>query len=118
MKELTSRHLNIVKKVETQRFIDESVADMHELNISPSYPEEKSKYEEFVKLTLKVSHNYGLTTEKDCYAYIMAWHVLGKDMPETRWLMDVLEDDEAFPEDKREALVHATYEILGKEGVS
>lgn len=118
MKELTSRHLDILKNVETQRFIDETIADMYELNISPSYPEDRQKYEEFVKTTLTVSHTYGLSTEKDCYTYIMAWHVIGVDLMKIKWLVDILEDEEAFSEEKVEALQHATYEILGKEEVS
>lgn len=118
MKELTSRHLDILKNFEIQRFIDETIADMYELDISPSYPEDTNKYEEFVKTTLKVSHTYGLTTEKDCYVYIMAWHVIGSDLMKIDWLMDILKDEETFSEEKVEALQHATYEILGKEEVS
>ena len=115
MRELTSRHLNKLKELETQRFIDETIADMHSLHITPSYPEEESKYAEFVRLTLKAAQRYGLHTEKACYTYIMAWHIIGSEILQITWLQEILKDDEAFEEEKVEALKHASYEVLGEK---
>lgn len=115
MRELTSRHLNRLKELETQRFIDETIADMHSLHITPSYPEEESKYAEFVRLTLKAAQRYGLHTEKACYTYIMAWHIIGSEILKITWLQEILKSEEAFAEEKVEALKHASYEVLGEK---
>lgn len=107
MRELTSQHLKILKEVETQKFIDETIADMYALNISPSFPKETSNYEVFVQKTLAASHTEGLTSEKDCYVYIMAWHIIGADILKIDWLQSILEDEESFVEEKVEALQKA-----------
>jgi len=112
MRELTSRHLDTLKELETQRFIDETIADMHELNISPSYPEEEGKYSEFVRLALKAARRYGLHTEKACYTYIIAWHIIGSEILNVTWLQEILKSEEAFAEEKIEALGKAIDETI------
>lgn len=112
MRELTSRHLNKLKEIETQRFIDETIADMYDLHITPSYPQEESKYAEFVRLTLKAAQRYGLHTEKACYTYIMAWHIIGSDILKIAWLQEILRSEEAFEEEKVEALEKAIDETI------
>jgi len=107
MRELTSRHLQTLKQVKTQNFIDETISDMKALHITPSYPKEESKYHEFVTLTLKAAQTHGLHTEKACYVYIMAWHIIGTDILRIAWLQKILKDEEAFAEEKVEALQKA-----------
>ena len=115
MRELTSRHLHKLKEIETQRFIEETMEDMEALHITPSYPVDKSQTEAFVKAVLEDAKKYGLATEKECYTYIMAWHIIGKEILNISWLMEILEDKEAFAEEKVEALKHATYEVIGEK---
>jgi len=107
MRELTSRHLQRLKQLKTQNFIDETISDMKALHITPSYPQEESKYHEFVTLTLKAAQKHGLHTEKACYVYIMAWHIIGADILRIAWLQKILKDEEAFAEEKVEALQKA-----------
>ena len=112
MRELTSRHLHKLKEIETQRFIEETMEDMEVLHITPSYPVDKSQTEAFVKAVLEDAKKYGLTTEKECYTYIMAWHIIGKEILNISWLMEILEDEEAFGEEKVEALEKAIAETM------
>jgi hypothetical protein len=115
MRVMTPQHLQRLKAVETQAFIDQTIADMQALNIAPSYPVDKSQTHAFVKAVMEDVHQYGLHTEKECYVYIMAWHILGKEILKLKWLMDILEDKEAFSEEKVEALQKAVDAYLMQE---
>ena len=112
MKALTARHLEILEYVEIEEFVQSIVKDLEELSLDWAFPNKKEDYHRFVHLAYKKSLKYGLETEKDCHAFIIAWHTLGNKMVKIKWLMDIINNDENFDWEKREALLCACYEKL------
>ena len=118
MKALTEHHLKILEQVEIEEFVQSIVKDLEELSLDWAFPNKKEEYHRFVHIAYKKSLKYGLETQKDCHAFIMAWHTLGNKMIKTKWLMDIINNDNNYDWEKREALLCACYEKLDEvEGV-
>jgi hypothetical protein len=114
MKALTIRHLEILEYVEIDEFLNKTVADMIKLNISAAYPKGKDEYKRFTKIAFKKSEKYGLKTEAECFSFVMAWHVLGKELCTLEWLTKIIKSKNNTSSEKKEALMVATYEALDK----
>jgi len=119
MKALTEQHLEALEQAEIEEFVQTIVKDLEELSLDWAFPNKKEEYHRFVHIAYKKSLKYGLETEKDCHAFIMAWHTLGDKMVKTKWLMDIINDEDNYDWEKREALLCACYEkideVEGKE---
>ena len=86
--------------------------ELEELGFHWAYPSNKEEYYGFVHTAYEKSLTYGLETQKDCHAFILAWHVLGEKMIKTDWLIDIINNDDNYDWEKREALLCACYEKL------
>jgi len=118
MKLFTERHLEILENIEIEKYVQDVVIDLKEFNFNWAYPNRKEEYPQFVYRAYKDSLKYGLETQKDCYAFIIAWHTLGDEMGKIKWLMDIIESEENYTWEKREALLCASYEKIDEvEGV-
>lgn len=112
MKALTHQHIEALEQAEVDTFVQSVVEDLEALNLSWGFPDKREAYHEFVHVGYKQALTYGLETERDCHALIMAWHVMGNEIAETKWLMEILNDDDNYAWEKREALLCACYEKI------
>lgn len=115
MKALTQQHFEALGEAETEEFVQGTVKELEELNLNWAFPDKRDAYHRFVYVAYEQSLKYGLETEKDCHAFIMAWHVLGDKIVETKWLMDIINNDDNYAWEKREALLCACYEKIDEK---
>ena len=114
MKALTERHLEILEYLEIDEFLNKIVEDMIKLDFLKVYPSNISEYKRFTRIAYKKSEKYGLKTEAECFSFIIAWHVLGKDFLRLEWLSKIIKSKNSTSSEKKEALRVATYEALDK----
>lgn len=78
MLKFTSEHKIRLKRAKHNRFLDECVAKLKELDLPNAYPNDKTRYKEFVEAGYSNAKLYGLDDfDHHTYAYIVAWHVTG-----------------------------------------
>ena len=112
MKTLTARHLEALEHAEIDAFAEKMVGFMSELDLDYAFPNKKEEYKRFAKIAYRKSLKYGLETEADIHAFVMAWHALGKEMCKVEWLMKIIKNNDNFNWEKREALLCVLYEKL------
>ena len=110
--ELTEEHFKRLEEAEVDFFLEELRKSMLQLDLLTAFPQDKQEYKRFLLLAYKKSLKYGLETKKDAYAFIITWHVLGKQMVQSKWLMDIIKSKENYTWEKREALLCACYEKI------
>jgi hypothetical protein len=112
MKALTEQHLKTLERAEIEEYVQSIVKDLEELSLDWAFPSKREEYHRFAHIAYKKSLKYGLETEKDCHAFTIAWHTLGNKMIQTKWLMDIINNNDNYAWEKREALLCACYEKL------
>jgi len=87
-------HKQRLARAKHNRFLDECVAKLNQLNLVEPYPADKKMYKEFVKAGYTNAKAYGLDDfPHHIYAYIAAWHIRGgKFIQHDEALLDFFSD--------------------------
>lgn len=83
MKVMLEGHKERLKRAQKERFIDECVLKLEELDYKDPYPKNRNRYREFIEAGYDNAALYGLDDfPHHTYAYMVAWHIKGKQFIE------------------------------------
>jgi hypothetical protein len=75
---LKKEHKQRLERAKHNRFLDECVARLKELDLPNAYPSDQKLYREFVKAGYENAKLYGMDDfPHHTYAYMVAWHSRG-----------------------------------------
>jgi hypothetical protein len=78
MTTFTEAHKLRLKRAKHNRFLDECVAKLKELDLPNAYPKDKEQYKVFTEAGYTNAKSYGLDDfPHHTYAYMLAWHIKG-----------------------------------------
>jgi len=117
MIELTKEHLERLEEFEIDTFVNEVAQEMRDLALDIGYPQTNDEFESFFYDAYLSTKEYGLTSKRDCHAFMVARYLLGSYFKKTSWLIEILKDSSNENWEKREALLCASYERLDEMGV-